>query len=108
MLEPSRRGIKAICAALWGMVRVLVAALLVLTIVPGAAEARDRVLVFSATKEFRHASIPAGVTALRELGARHGFAVTVYSDDLECGHVFPAPKGWVTSLSARHALLKND
>jgi len=38
----------------------------------------------------------------------HGFAVTVYSDDLECGHVFPAPKGWVTSLSARHALLKND
>ena len=76
MLEPCRRGIKAICAALWGMVRVLVAALLVLTIVPGAAEARQRVLVFSATKEFRHASIPAGVTAIRELGARHAFAVT--------------------------------
>ena len=76
MLEARRRGIKAICAALWGMVGVLVAALLALSIAPGAAEARDRVLVFSATKAFRHDSIPAGVTAIRELGARHGFAVT--------------------------------
>jgi cytochrome c len=76
MLERCRRGIKAICAALWGMVRLLVAVLLALSIAPGAAEARDRVLVFSATKAFRHASIPVGVTAIRELGARHGFAVT--------------------------------
>jgi hypothetical protein len=31
--------------------------------------------------------------------ASHGFTVTVYSDDLERGHVSPAPKGWVTSLA---------
>lgn len=34
-----------------------------------------RILVFSRTAAFRHASIPAGIEALRELGAEHGFAV---------------------------------
>ncbi len=35
----------------------------------------ERVLVFSKTAGFRHDSIPAGVTAVRELGAEGGFAV---------------------------------
>lgn len=34
-----------------------------------------RVLVFTRTAGFRHASIPDGVAALRPLGAEHGFAV---------------------------------
>jgi type 1 glutamine amidotransferase len=39
-----------------------------------------RILVFSRTTGYRHASIPAGVTALRELGAVHGFAVDATED----------------------------
>ncbi|GAB4450180.1 MAG: hypothetical protein OHK0015_55450 [Chloroflexi bacterium OHK40] len=45
------------------------------------------VLVFTRTTGFRHSSIGAGVTALRELGAEHGFGVThtedpqVFSDE---------------------------
>jgi type 1 glutamine amidotransferase len=39
------------------------------------APAGTRVLVFTRTAGFRHESIPAAVAAVRELGARHGFAV---------------------------------
>jgi type 1 glutamine amidotransferase len=38
------------------------------------------VLVFSKTGGFRHESIPAGVSSLRELGAQHGFAVEATED----------------------------
>jgi type 1 glutamine amidotransferase len=66
------------------MVRPLVAALLasaaLLGSPAGAAEARYRVLVFSATEGFRHESLPAGVAAIRALGARHGFSVTATED----------------------------
>lgn len=34
-----------------------------------------KVLVFSKTMGFRHASIPTGISAIRELGATHGFIV---------------------------------
>jgi type 1 glutamine amidotransferase len=40
----------------------------------------DRVLVFSATAGFRHDSIPAGIAAIRELGAGNGFAVEATED----------------------------
>ncbi len=42
---------------------------------PGSAgdDQADRVLVFSATRGYRHASISAGQKALRELGAANGF-----------------------------------
>lgn len=43
-------------------------------------EASWGVVVFSATAGFRHASIPAGVEAIRALGAEHGFAVTATED----------------------------
>ena len=50
----------------------------------GSSEARTsaqrpafRVLAFTKTSGFRHASIPAAVGAIRRLGARHGFAVDV-------------------------------
>ncbi|HZD37885.1 MAG TPA: ThuA domain-containing protein [Actinomycetes bacterium] len=39
-----------------------------------------RVLVLSKTAGFRHASIPAGVAAIRQLGERHGFAVDATED----------------------------
>ncbi|MEU4525502.1 ThuA domain-containing protein [Amycolatopsis sp. NPDC024027] len=39
-----------------------------------------RVLVFSKTAGYRHDSIPAGIRAIRELGAVHGFDVTATED----------------------------
>jgi type 1 glutamine amidotransferase len=49
---------------------------------PGAAAgpAPYRVLVFTRTTGFRHASIPAGIATVRELGADGGFAVTATED----------------------------
>jgi len=44
------------------------------------ARAGSRVLVFSRTKGFRHASIPDGVAAVTALGAQHGFAVEATED----------------------------
>jgi type 1 glutamine amidotransferase len=41
---------------------------------------RTGILVFSRTAGYRHDSIPAGVTALRELAAGHGFEVTATED----------------------------
>ncbi len=41
---------------------------------------RFRVLVYSKTTLFRHASIPAGIAAIRDLGASHGFAVEATED----------------------------
>ena len=40
----------------------------------------SRVLVFSRTKGFRHASIPDGVAAVQALGTAHGFAVEATED----------------------------
>jgi type 1 glutamine amidotransferase len=84
MLERRPQRIKAICAALRAMLRALTVALLasaaLLTAPAGAAEARFRVLVFSATEGYRHASIPAGIAAVRALGARHGFSVDATED----------------------------
>ncbi|WP_416069751.1 ThuA domain-containing protein [Streptomyces sp. AK02-01A] len=52
---------------------------------PRAAEASaaaplSEVLVFSKTAEFRHSAIPAGIAAVRRLGAAHGFSVTATED----------------------------
>jgi cytochrome c len=41
---------------------------------------RSRVLVFTKTTEFRHASIPAGLQAVRELGERNGLRVDATED----------------------------
>jgi uncharacterized protein len=48
---------------------------------PGAALARgERVLVFSKTTGYRHASIEAGFAALKAMGARRGMTVTASED----------------------------
>jgi cytochrome c len=52
----------------------------VITTQAAAAQARFSVLVFSKVNGFYHDSIPAGQRAITELGAEHGFDVTV-SDD---------------------------
>ena len=59
---------------------LLLACAAVLAAPAGAAQARFRVLVFSATEGFRHDSIEPGVAAVRSLGARHGFAVDATED----------------------------
>jgi type 1 glutamine amidotransferase/HEAT repeat protein len=43
--------------------------------VPLPKKAPFKVLVFSKTLGFRHANIPLGIAAIRQLGAEHGFAV---------------------------------
>jgi type 1 glutamine amidotransferase len=45
-----------------------------------AADAPFDVLVFSKTAGFRHDAIPAGIQAIRELGAGNGFTVTASED----------------------------
>ena len=47
---------------------------------PAAAAPLTRVLVFSKTAGFRHDSIPAGIAAIRNLGAQNGFAVDATED----------------------------
>ncbi|GAQ50433.1 ThuA domain-containing protein [Streptomyces acidiscabies] len=49
----------------------------------GAADAPYDVLVFSRTAGFRHDSIPAGIKAIRELGAANGFTVTATEDSAQ-------------------------
>ncbi|MBY8875892.1 ThuA domain-containing protein [Micromonospora sp. PLK6-60] len=46
----------------------------------GSGDGGYQVLVFSKTAGYRHDSIPAGIQAIRELGAAHGFAVTSTED----------------------------
>lgn len=63
-----------------GGIGLVVAVVTLLTTVPPAgarpvAAQPYRVLVFTKTAGYRHASIPDGVTAIRRLGAEHGFAV---------------------------------
>jgi type 1 glutamine amidotransferase len=48
--------------------------------IPVTPKRGARVLVFSKTAGFRHASIPAGIAAIRELGAQHGFEVDATED----------------------------
>ncbi|HXQ81490.1 MAG TPA: ThuA domain-containing protein, partial [Opitutaceae bacterium] len=70
----------------------LLAAALALSVTPPASEAADaegafRVLVFSRTLGYRHASIADGIRALRELGRDNGFAVDATEDS---GAISPA------------------
>jgi type 1 glutamine amidotransferase len=58
----------------------LVAGLLVPGTSAGAAEPRFSALVFSKTAAFRHASIPAGVAAVQQLGAENDFTVDATED----------------------------
>ncbi|GAB3458693.1 ThuA domain-containing protein [Streptomonospora sediminis] len=76
----------------------------------------ERVLVFTRTTGYRHDSIPAGVAALRELGAENGFAVEATEDPAEfrgdrlAGYravVFLSPSGAVLDDTGRDALAEH-
>ena len=59
---------------------VATALLVVAAAAPAAAAQATDVLVFTKTQGFRHESIPAGVAAIRELGAANRFTVTDTED----------------------------
>ena len=48
---------------------------------PPSVDSIPRILVFSKTAGYRHASIPAGIAAIESLGVRNGFAVDATEDD---------------------------
>ena len=73
-----------------------VIAVAALAAVPAAQAQAPKVLVFHGTAEGRHASIPAGIDAIRTLGARNGFAV----DDTQDPAVFSA-----TGLAGYHSVV---
>jgi type 1 glutamine amidotransferase len=62
------------------MAVVLVAAGLAGSAGAASAHSRFSALVFSKTAAFRHDSIPAGVAAIKQLGARHHFKVDATED----------------------------
>jgi type 1 glutamine amidotransferase len=65
------------------MIIALAAALLICSTwrtTAGEGTTNSRVLVFSKTLGFRHASITNGIAALRNLGAKHGFEVEATED----------------------------
>ncbi|MCX5562552.1 ThuA domain-containing protein [Streptomyces sp. NBC_00038] len=71
-----------------------------------------QILVYTATAAYRHASIPAGVAAFRELGAEHGFVVHATEEPLRSldGYdavVFLSTSGEVLDEPGRSALLEH-
>ncbi|MEV1004565.1 ThuA domain-containing protein [Nonomuraea sp. NPDC050202] len=60
--------------------RLLTLALVAASLTAVPADPAFDVLVFSKTAGFRHDSIPAGIQAVRDLGAAHGFTVTATED----------------------------
>ncbi len=84
---------------------LLTSGMLLTTLASGstAATATDgtgvRVLVFSRTAGYRHNSIPAGVAALREIGAQHGFAMDATEDPATFTDAGLAPYDAVVFLS---------
>jgi len=69
---------------------------------------RNRVLVFSKTAGFRHASIPAGIAAIRALGAEHGFGVDATEDAAQFTDQNLARYGAVLWLSTTGDVLNED
>ncbi|OLF13564.1 ThuA domain-containing protein [Actinophytocola xanthii] len=73
-----RRGLRAVSRA--AVAGLALATGLGLAAAPAAAHEDPTVLVFSKTAGFRHDSIPAGIAAIRALGAQNGFAVEATED----------------------------
>jgi type 1 glutamine amidotransferase len=57
------------------MLKTSIALLLLFTFYSGAAKKEKKVLLFTKTAGFHHASIPAGIAAIQKLGAANGYAV---------------------------------
>ncbi len=74
---------------------------------------KPRILIFSKTNGYRHASIPVGIEAIKKLGAEHGFDVDATEDSLAFNKknlkkykaiVFLSPTGKVFGLDEEQAL----
>lgn len=75
---------------------------------PEAGADDPRVLVFSKTAGYRHASIPDGVAAIRELGEAHGFAVDATESTEAFTDTGLAPYAAVVFLSTSGDVLDAD
>lgn len=62
------------------MIKMILALALVGSALTAAPDPSYQVLVFSKTAGFRHDAIPAGIQAIRELGAANNFSVTATED----------------------------
>ncbi|WP_084628260.1 ThuA domain-containing protein [Amycolatopsis nigrescens] len=72
----SRTRSRARTAILLGVLLLAIAG----SVLPAHAAPRFSVLVFSKVTNFEHDSIPAGIKAIKKLGAEHGFAVKATDD----------------------------
>lgn len=75
---------------------------------PSPPAARSKVLVFTRTTGFRHASIPAGIDAVRALGARDGFDVDATEDPARFTAAGLAPFAAVVFLSTSGEVLDDQ
>jgi len=75
---------------------------------PQTIEHRFSVLVFSKTNGFRHSSIPAGLGALRALGAKYGFGVDATEDAAEFADATLAQYKVVLFLNTTGPLLSDE
>jgi type 1 glutamine amidotransferase len=83
-----------------------VASLVIFGTLSAAARAEPlRVLVFSKTAGFRHASIPDGIAAISQLGAQYGFDVDATEDAARFTDVGLAPYDAVVFLSTSGQVL---
>ena len=96
------------------MAMLLSLVLAVTVLAPVGAAAQDNgdddtnVLVFSATAEFRHDSIEAGIAAIEQLGEEHGFAVDATEDAEEFNEDNLAGYDAVVWLSTTGDVLDED
>ncbi|MFD5080448.1 ThuA domain-containing protein [Streptomyces sp. NPDC058371] len=72
--------LRRLTSALAALTALTLGGLVTAPVAHAGADASYDVLVFSRTAGFRHDSIPAGIQALRELGAANDFSVTATED----------------------------
>jgi type 1 glutamine amidotransferase len=103
MAHPSLPRRRALLATLFA-VCLIVTALITAAVAPAADAAASyapfKVLVFSKTTGFRHDSIPAGIQAIKNLGAANNFTVDATEDDTLFTDAFLAQYQTVIFLSA--------
>jgi uncharacterized protein len=85
---------------LFAMLAAVLMAITMIVATPAAAVDPFRILVFSKTTGFRHDSIPAGITAIRNLGQQNNFLVDATEDDTQFNDTNLARYAAVVFLSA--------
>ena len=101
---PKKRMLLVVILAVWGAAQPITAA----ETSPPQNEASFRVLVFSKTLGYRHASITNGVQAIRQLGSQNGFSVDATEDSEVFTEANLARYSAVIFLSATGDVLNAD